>query len=343
MRYVPIMRTKAGELEAMQRTDGAIAQHMLPFFELHNVSWTNDDFEEKAAKLAKQAKKAWGWGVPCILDLGVLDGASRIIAATLEAFHDEGPTFVPAVNLERSPEFHSTMADVVRDIGLGICLRLILREDSPDLQQDLKKLLRQYPLPPEQVDVVIDFGASASLPRVLAPWLIDLVNSIPDVDKFRTFALAATTFPRNMGDYQSQAISRAPRGEWRLWREVAANPGLARKLDFGDYTAAYPEDIVFDPKKMSIGAKIKYTSEEDWLIVKGRGIKGRGYEQYRTLSHALTKQDEYTGEEFSWGDEFIQNCAEGKGKPGSARIWVSVAVNHHLAFVVNQLSRWNAP
>lgn len=343
MRYVPIMRTKAGELTAMQHLGSAAIQQMLPLLELNNIQWSEDDLQEKPDKLAGRLKTAWPWDTLVLLDCSILDGNQRNLTAALQSCRSAGLNFIPTLTINRSQKYYTTVIQDALSAGLGIGLRLPVNAETADFATTTRQMMALHALPPEQVDMVVDLGASQAMPPAYAPWLAGLINATPDVARFRTFAIAGTTFPRNMSEFPAGQIRHASRGEWALWRNIIGIRGLARPIDFGDYTAAYPEDVDFDPKKMRMGAKIKYTVEESWLIVKGRGIKTRGFEQYRGLCRSLMQQPEYKGAAFSWGDRFIDNCANGTGGPGNAQTWVTVAVNHHLAFVADQLSRWSAP
>ena len=60
-----------------------------------------------------------------------------------------------------------------------------------------------------------------------------------------------------------------------------------------------------------------------------------------SIAQSVTDHPAYMGEDFSWGDEYIAKCARKEAKPGNPKTWVTVAINHHITFVVNQLSNPN--
>ncbi|WP_167512331.1 beta family protein [Oceanidesulfovibrio marinus] len=333
MPYVPIVRTKAGELDAFARLLSHTVQGLIPCLELQPLEWEATKVQKNLESWAKKLQRSWPWETRCLLDLNVLDG-SPWLGSALQALTTYGPSFTPVVTQASSPAFHSAISPYTEH-DMGLCLRLNL--NSQDLSNDISQLLSHHAaLTADKIDVIVDFGAHTSIPLSIAPAITQTIASLPHVTDFRMVAFAATTFPENMAGFQ-RGISPASRGEWAFWQALRSQPALPRRIEFSDYTAAYPSDGFFDPLTMQMGAKIKYTADSHWVIVKGQGIKGRGYEQYRTLCADLMQLPEYCGSSFSWGDEFIEQCANG-GKLGNARTWVSVAVNHHVVFVRDQLA-----
>lgn len=53
-------------------------------------------------------------------------------------------------------------------------------------------------------------------------------------------------------------------------------------------------------------------------------------------------REEFYGREFSWGDNFIFECAQGV-HTGNLRQWVTVDTNHHIRLVSEQLANLDAP
>ena len=87
-----------------------------------------------------------------------------------------------------------------------------------------------------------------------------------------------------------------------------------------------------------MGVKIKYTHDSDWILVKGHKIKAGESAQSYKLCQTLVGLPQYRGTGHCWGDSYIHNCAMGTDGPGSQTTWIKVGVNHHITYVVNQLS-----
>jgi hypothetical protein len=88
-----------------------------------------------------------------------------------------------------------------------------------------------------------------------------------------------------------------------------------------------------------MSAIIRYSTDDNWLLVKGRNVRDHGYEQFNDLSRLLVANPAFKGPEFSWGDKYIAACAADKERPGNATTWRKVGTNHHITLVADQLSR----
>ena len=93
---------------------------------------------------------------------------------------------------------------------------------------------------------------------------------------------------------------------------------------------------------MRMSAALRYTLDDGYLIVKGRNTRDHGMEQVRDLCKTLMDSGSYYGKEFSWGDNWIHECAGG-ASTGNATSWRKVGLTHHLAVVLRQLASPAAP
>lgn len=108
---------------------------------------------------------------------------------------------------------------------------------------------------------------------------------------------------------------------------------------FSDYAIQHPEPEELDPRMIRPAASVRYTTESDFMIVKGRSVRKYGGDQYRRLCAELCKQKEYRGQGFSWGDAYITDCMKKKTEGcGSGMTWRKVGTNHHLTLAVEQLA-----
>lgn len=349
MRYTPILRTKLGELEAFAKLGLPVAAHMRPIFELRltGAGEADDGMTKRIDKLAKNLHKAWQWPSPCALDFSLFASSLGVCTALYKAFKEQGQVIIPVIRPGDKGPYLKFILAVAKEMGHGVCLRLPIKEEGAPLRE-LDAMRVATKAGPEAADLVLDMGANTDLPAwLLTQGIAGFISSLPDLARFRSFSLASTSAPRNMGEYRRGSITPVLRREWVLWKAICSQPGLVRCPDFGDYTAVYPEDVVFDTK-MTLGGKIRYTAEDNWLIVKGgaisskRGSTSYGFEQFRVLSRHLMKRPEFRGKDFSWGDAFIHACAEEDGPLGNLGKWVSVAVNQHVTFVVRQLATMGA-
>ena len=135
-----------------------------------------------------------------------------------------------------------------------------------------------------------------------------------------------------------------PRYEWRLYKVLVNNfkkAGL-RIPAFGDYAISHPKVLELDMRITKPSATIRYTTEDGWFIIKGENVRDKKYEQYRVLCKKLIDFKYYYGSAFSWGDNFVQECASGRGKTGNLSTWRQVGTNHHIMKVIQDIASFYA-
>jgi hypothetical protein len=231
---------------------------------------------------------------------------------------------------------------VVREDHRGVCVR-IQREDFADFENTadaVQRVLEVVGTEMQHADLVFDLGALTPDERRLdAEGLISFVNRLPRLREWRTFTVAATSFPRNLVGLPRSDFSLIPRQEWSLWRDlVRCRSGLPRLPAFGDYAISHPEPAEVDPRIMRPSASIRYTHDAYWLVPKGRNLREYGFGQFHEVCRALVQRPEYAGRQFSWGDQYIADCAADRTGPGNLTTWRKVGTSHHLAFAVRQLA-----
>jgi hypothetical protein len=166
-----------------------------------------------------------------------------------------------------------------------------------------------------------------------------MIQAIPRVSEWRSFIVAATSFPPNLTGLPPSDSSLLDRTEWRLWLDLwRRRRELPRRATFGDYTISHPEPAEVDYRVMRPSASIRYTTEEDWLVLKGRNLRDNGFGQFYEVCRDLIQRQEYSGARFSWGDTHIYECANERTGPGNLTTWRKVGTSHHLVFAARQLA-----
>lgn len=89
---------------------------------------------------------------------------------------------------------------------------------------------------------------------------------------------------------------------------------------------------------MRASASIRYTTEDVWLILKGKNLKDYGYKQFHDVSKSLLTNAVYSGPEFSSGDRYIRDCANRVVSSGNLTTWRRVGTSHHIAYVTQQIA-----
>jgi hypothetical protein len=139
-------------------------------------------------------------------------------------------------------------------------------------------------------------------------------------------------------------IGSVARSEWSLWTQLSKEIGTT--VWFGDYGISHVDVREIDPRLMVASASIRYTTDNEWLIFRGRSLRESrygGYGQYRALSTQVVNHFAYSGPRFSWGDDYLFKCAHSLVGTGNLTTWRQVGTNHHISFVVRQLASQPAP
>lgn len=89
---------------------------------------------------------------------------------------------------------------------------------------------------------------------------------------------------------------------------------------------------------MNMSGNLRYTINNDFLVYKGINTRRNGFGQMQILCQQLVNSQCYCQPQFSWGDTYINDCATGICSTGNAETWRRVGTNHHIEFIVNQLS-----
>jgi Beta protein len=176
-----------------------------------------------------------------------------------------------------------------------------------------------------------DLGRATLLARAV-------LSQTPLLGEWRRIVFASASFPENLSEVDAATVTTLPRIEAQLWERLKRRGGLRQDTLFGDYAIAHPVPTELDPRTMRMSASIRYTTAENWLILKGRNVRQYGFDQYFELCRTLVTRPEYAGEDYSWGDRFIARCARGAGGPGNATTWRKVGTNHHVTLVAHELA-----
>ena len=172
---------------------------------------------------------------------------------------------------------------------------------------------------------------------------LDLAQKITDLPKWRSFAFAGGSFPEDLTDCKLDEENLLPRLEWINWISRNGKNSLKRKPAFADYTIQHPiyKEI---SQFYAPTASIKYTLDNEWLIMRG---KKQRYEMYLAHAKLLSGDNRYCGDGFSYGDKYIAEKAQHHdvymkdkkvGGTGSTETWLRAGINHHLALVADQIA-----
>ncbi|MBZ0145999.1 MAG: beta family protein [Pseudorhodoplanes sp.] len=349
--YVPILKWKMGEYQALHRLANPVKDRITPLLEIPPVGFdfeTNtqrESTDDHLGDFGKRLKSKWQ-ARPCFVDLKHLPATARCaggrhcVEVLFETARAEGCSAIPVVGFANDAAFLAAVGAVVRQDQRGVCLRLTLSDfDRPNLAADIENLLRPLADGRGDVDLVIDLGTPNYLPiAIYTMTMTALMSRVPMLNRWRTLTLAGTSYPQSVANIASP-YQIIPRLEWQAYRAfVATLNDDARIPTFGDYAVAHPDLVELDMRMIKPFAKLRYTIDDNWHIARGTPVRTHGFGQYQQMCATLVAQPYFSGAAYSAADAYIADCAASRVTTGNLSTWVWVSTNRHLTKMVDDLA-----
>jgi hypothetical protein len=353
--YVPVVLTRQGERLALRVLDPRIKDHCTPLFAVHPVPKDLDtggpqiSVDEHVRKSPVQLIRDWGTR-PAMIDLQHIDPSARMndgthpLAWVVATAGEAGLSLAPVVGPSRDDDYRAAAFEAAREREVSVCFRLQPSEwaDLPSATGAgrLLALLDESGLPPEAIHVVFDMeGDISTTPAITATAIRASLRALPHVNNWRSVTIAGTGMPAATSDVGADNSAELPRLEWLVWRTLFDEEREYRLPTFGDYCVQHPDPLSdFDPRYMQSAAQLRYTIARAWFIARGRGMRSGGTEQVRDLAEQVVAHQQFAGSDFSWGDEWISDCASRACSAGNQMVWRKAATSHHITYVVRQLA-----
>lgn len=323
--YVPILKSKGGELWALSNLQDESRGRIRPLIELHGHKTKAPD--DHLQKLCIQLAEAWGHarfymdGVWLHHDAGSASVLERMFSYARDAELRAMPVVRPAF----SGSSLSRVREIVETDGRGYLIRA-----KPDQVLDeslIENIVERLGQPYEKVDFLLDYGAR---PMNLG----EHVPLIPHVNRWRRFIAASGVFPKSVAGFGLGEWQAVPRLDWTSWRAGVAF-GLSRNPLFGDYVTRAPGAPAGGGNPP---VHLRYASGDVWATrVDGRHQDGDAVEMH-AICQSLMDQPFFSGEMFSAGDMEIVRTANPTEGPGGPKQWLQWCLSHHLELVVDELT-----
>jgi len=350
--YVPVLKGKEGEFKALGELPLETKRKLVPIIEIPFIPWdyTNEapskSLDEHLARFPGKIAQAWqGSMAPIYIDSSMLvgddlDSSGRHPLVYLsQELHSQGVNCIPVISNEYGDLYLEAVRQIHQAEGSGCCIRLTSSE-MEEPEEAIASLLEATHMNAGEVDLVIDLGAILE-EQAQSMYLVlrGLLQALPQIAAWRSLVVVGSSFPLDLTKIKADEAALITRAEWGAWRRLLANQDRIPRLPaFGDYGVSHPDITEIDPRIIQMSANLRYTTTESWLVLKGRSVRRAGYEQTRALCQRLVARDEYCGDDFSWGDQWVSERAQGATGPGNATTWRKVGTNHHLVYVVTQIS-----
>jgi hypothetical protein len=346
--YVPILKARMGEILALDHAGPHVVAATRPLLEvMQNASrrlyGSVLDFGDR---LMTHAPKGMIFTVDCryLRTASSQIGDSPLSLVAWDT-HDRGICMIPVFSLADGQD----PGEVRKAAALhraGGCLRLGLRHLAQVCRDDrddrIYQLLEPTGLAPSEVDVVIDLGdvctdidreRAARLCRPALPW----AHRLP----WRSVTLAAGAFPSDISNFPVGTSTTVPRWDAVLWTALTSGEIGREGTGYGDYTVSNP--------RLQTGWRplpnLRYAGKRHWHVYRYPQSPSGSFSTFRDLCEAVISSGHWPqqGAGFSWGDQQIEEIAQGHGGSGNATLWRAFGTSHHLAVVVERLERIGEP
>jgi hypothetical protein len=233
--YVPVLKWRQGEYQALMRLDAAHRQRVIPLIEVAPPEY---DFEEGKVKktiekqlepFARRLKSKWGTQ-PAFLETALLEPVARMpggvhpLTFLLDRARTEGGHLTPVTGLERDLAHYNAVAAAIVEDGLGIAVRCSLDEIAdPGFSAQFASVVGSLAVNHSDIDLIVDLAAKNFHPLDdLAALVAGLLQSDPVYNEVRSLILIGTSFPASMGDIKGPSQT-VPRLEWLLYKKIIAS------------------------------------------------------------------------------------------------------------------------
>lgn len=346
--YTSILKTKRGEAKALTQLEAHVKRSIVPFFDILALKAevaNGNDVQEHMVKQTTNIVSAWKQRGPCYVDLFDVTPAARGIngvhpaAIVYEQLAADLVEVIPVVGLERDIAYKMAVRNAVMAGADALAVRL----DAEDIQlpsmlvSRITRMIAEIGATNLSLHIFLDFR---SIEHVAADVIqMQVTKAVGELRKLNPARIifAASAMVSNMGNYKKETLNILPRRDFLTWGLISS---VHPDVDYADYGVVHPDYFDSDPRLIKPAAKIRYTSDQEWLIVKGVRWQSDTSQHHR-LSRMLRTKSQFRGDD-SWGGEYIVSAANGRPKYGTLETWVTIDQNNHITHTVRQLSKISA-
>lgn len=330
MKYVPILKFRAGEQQAIKNLDEAISDQICPLFEIHKP--------KDGVNLSEQIAACW-YDRPFFF-YPTPDWYEEYEDINEWVNIPDGDFCNICKNQSATPVLDLSMLDAISDWAFlpqqGVAIR-IRNNEFAEVENMLNPVFSSSPLKRATTDLILDLQY-AYQSDLFAKESV-LKGTLPYIDgigEYRSIIISSCSFPKELPQMEVNRIYPFPRTESQIHAKAL---DLTNRFHFtyvySDYGCTNLEEIQFE-KWMSPNFKIKYSTNDEYLFIKGLPTKHGGLDVARisTLCSTLVNSGKFCGDGFSWADTCIYQLATGTAKNGgNLTTWVSYSMNHHMTLI----------
>lgn len=363
--YVPILKAKKGEFDALAHLSEKAIEQIVPWFDVprldENTRRKSEErselpIEEFLNKTAANIAKIWA-GKSIFMDFprwatnAQTENGEHVIPYFRNRLELLGVVTNPAIEYTAwdDPVYVNAISGIRIENGQNFCVRLNMDVDTLEDMTDpdyfverLSSIVEKTNIDVSQTYLLVDFGdvssQSSSSNEIINK--TTLAISLVQQCGFSKIILAGSSLPAaiNLAVKSQNSTGLVLRKEMDAWRRLISKNQFLN-ITFSDYGVRNPNASDESIPIPNANGKIRYTIDEQYFIARGNALNiGHKYKQFNYLARNIIASGYYLGPNFSWGDERISyySSAAAKGS-GSQTTWIAIDTNHHIETVVMEI------
>ena len=345
--YIPFLKAKRGELNAMSELTSEVKQAICPFFDfpLKKEKYDSASYSRKTRDIASGLKKHWGKDAEFYFD-------DFDIAQKLTVENEEPYTYVlnalkvlriiPVIGLGRGSH-NDSVVELKRkgEIASSTVAFRAVQDDFEDFElnkdeidDDLAGVFAEF----DQIDLILDCRVCSSLDVPLtAQQIAAFARKFCNVYDVRRVIVTGSSIPGSLGDLVK------PNSTTAVTRRELAIISQARDLGdvdmmAGDYTTVSPfySDANFDPRLFPkvTAPRLIYSFNHSHYVARGISLESGGPAQYVGITNRLCGQGFFRGRGYSTGEDYFDDKRRRIGNTATNGTVVTPSVVAHITYMV---------
>jgi hypothetical protein len=352
--YVPTLRGKTGELDALARLSPLAKDCTTPVIDIPKPPdlSTTETFEKIAEKVTL-IRDIWGTAHSLYIDLSRFgsnesaDGRPHPVIKTFELARQCRLRAIPVcgTTLTRGPgtEYIDAVSKIAKQDGRGLAVKLVAFEfNSPE--STVKELLATAELlnvGPENCDVILDFEAFDRLPADLhmkdraASTITESIDALESI-RPRSVTVSGSSIPERVGKQYDTAPLKTRRLELEIWKDIQGR-NRSRNIGFGDYGIVYAFQSD-GGAPVQPPCRVRISAEDSHYLYRSPP------NTYRNLRSRVRRDGVLRDLPDCWGRRGIIGQGNSFTGAGNATSWVAWDTNLHLegtARIVRRVMRYS--
>lgn len=326
--YMPILKAKRGEFSAYNNLEQENKDNIIPIFE------TKESFSLKDIETLKDHI-----GKYCLKNKISFDLKDNILffKELLRVKSD----MIPTIELEKFKELEKDVLKSEKNIS-SLILRIKFPLSEESVLNKLKEIYEEY-TNIYDIYLLFDLGdiGEKEQRKLLSYQFKNSIIFIKQNQINLKAIVSSSSLPKNFSSIEAGKVKKISKLELKLFKKIRE---VFTDITFiySDYGISKNIDADIDFSKLKPGtilAKIRYTLDEHYLLLKGRNANKRGHTKigYKELTKKLTESEDFMGEDFSYGDKKIAALPTDKKRTGSHETLIEYGTNHHIVVILKQL------